>query len=152
MASATFPGVFNFMTLTNHCAKNDYAHLFDGGNSNNLGLTSLKRELRNLGDAAVKPDGKKLSDYRNIIVILIDAYTDSNGVNESAKEPCKWYDYLVDTNFITATGSLLAKNRISLPLTCSCARCESISSGNRSRRTSFPSALRTWSVPNYGSA
>ena len=51
MATATFPGVFNFMTLSNYCRRNmlddtedrRYLHVFDGGNADNLGLTSLKR-------------------------------------------------------------------------------------------------------------
>jgi len=114
MASATFPGVFNFMTLKNRCPGGDYVHLFDGGNSDNLGLTSIKRELWNLNDPAENASGPKLSDYRKIIVILIDAYTDSNGVDEHDNDPRKWYDYVVDTNFITATDSLLAKNRDNL--------------------------------------
>lgn len=111
MASATFPGVFNFMTLTNHCETNSYVHVFDGGNSDNLGLTSLKRELWYLTDTGKGPGSKRLTDYRSIIVILVDAYTDSSGVSEAANDPRKWHDYIVDTNFIAATDSLLAKNR-----------------------------------------
>lgn len=55
MATATFPGVFNFMTLRDYDRKNGicnsntedkhYLHVFDGGNADNLGLTSLKRVI-----------------------------------------------------------------------------------------------------------
>ena len=114
MASATFPGVFNFMTLKNYCAGDSYIHVFDGGNSDNLGLNSIKRVIWNLSDDGGIRGGKRLSDYRYIIVVLIDAYTNSSGVNEKDNDPRKWYDYIVDTNFITATDSLLAKNRDNL--------------------------------------
>lgn len=108
MASATFPGVFNFMTLKNLCQSGRYVHLFDGGNSDNLGLTSIKREIWNLHQS------KKLHDYKRIVVILVDAYTDSSGVPETRNDPRHWYDFVVDTNIITATDSLLAKNRVNL--------------------------------------
>jgi hypothetical protein len=110
MASATFPGVFNFMTLRNfHAAgAKEYVHMFDGGNSDNLGLTSIKRAIWQ-----TYKDGK-LEGYSKIVVILVDAYTDSSGVNSRLDDPRHWYDYIVDTNFVTATDSLLAKNRDSL--------------------------------------
>ena len=108
MASASFPGVFNFMTLKNHCHTDQYVHLFDGGNSDNLGLTSIKRELWYLHKS------HKLAGYKRIVVILVDAYTDSNGVSDSINDPRHWYDYVLDTNIITATDSLLSKNRINL--------------------------------------
>jgi NTE family protein len=45
MATASFPAVFNFMTLHNfkESNKNRYVHVFDGGNSDNLGLKSVIR-------------------------------------------------------------------------------------------------------------
>lgn len=121
MATATFPGVFNFMTLTNQCSDKkemgNYVHLFDGGNSDNLGLTSIKRAIWNLID--IKNSDKQpafLSQYKDkkIIVILIDSFTDSNGVSSDLPDPRHWYDYIADTNFITATDSLLSKNRDNL--------------------------------------
>ena len=108
MASASFPCVFNFMTLKNHCQPDKYVHLFDGGNSDNLGLTSIKRELWYLHKS------QKLAGYKRIVVILVDAYTDSNGVSESINDPRRWYDDVLDTNINTATDSLLAKNRVNL--------------------------------------
>lgn len=112
MASATFPGVFNFMTLRNFRATNttkkEYVHVFDGGNSDNLGLTSIKREIWQLYESG------KLSDYQKIVVILVDAFTDASGVSPLRNDPRRWYDYIVDTDFIIATDSLLAKNRDNL--------------------------------------
>ncbi len=43
MASASFPSVFHYMTLRNYHAENKYMHVFDGGNSDNLGLKSVMR-------------------------------------------------------------------------------------------------------------
>src|SRR6266581_4690384 len=53
MASATFPAAFNYMTLRDFHEPPDcpdhggvcYVHVFDGGNSDNLGLISIKRVL-----------------------------------------------------------------------------------------------------------
>ena len=105
MASATFPGVFNFMTLKNHCVDDQYVHVFDGGNADNLGLTSIKRAIWSLHKK------NQLKDYKKITVILVDAYVNSSGVNEKHNDPRPWYGYIVDLNFIVATDSLLAKNR-----------------------------------------
>ena len=53
MASAAFPAVFKYVTLRdyrkdNGCddKKDCFLHVFDGGNSDNLGLTSLKRIIQ----------------------------------------------------------------------------------------------------------
>lgn len=107
MASATFPGVFNFMTLENHCLgnQNQYVHVFDGGNADNLGLTSIKRAIWSLHR------NKQLKDYEKITVILVDAYVNSSGVDEKHNDPRPWYGFIVDLNFIVATDSLLGKNR-----------------------------------------
>jgi len=111
MASATFPAAFNYMTLEDfhapECLDHEgkcYLHLFDGGNSDNLGLVSLKRVL--LGDfaAAVKK-------YDRIVVILVDAFRESLGANPASPNPRKLMDYFVDTNFLDATDSLLEANR-----------------------------------------
>ena len=48
MATATFPAVFNYMTLRNYAAGDggaEYIHVFDGGNYDNLGLKSVLRML-----------------------------------------------------------------------------------------------------------
>ena len=121
MATASFPGVFNFMTLTNQCSDRremgNYVHLFDGGNADNLGLTSIKRAIWNLIDidgSSERPVFLPRYKDKKIIVILIDSFTNSNGVSSDLSDPRHWYDYVVDTNFITATDALLSKNRDSL--------------------------------------
>lgn len=111
MASASFPGVFNFMTLENFCPHNNdkkYVHLFDGGNSDNLGLTSLKRAIWNLNSK------NELKNYDKIIVISIDAATELSGVNPNKADPRGILDHIFDTNIIPATDSLLDKNRARL--------------------------------------
>ena len=44
MATASFPGAFNYMTLKDfHSDDDKYVHVFDGGNSDNLGLKSVEK-------------------------------------------------------------------------------------------------------------
>jgi len=115
MASATFPAVFNYMTLCDFtgpkdCKDNDaatYLHLFDGGNSDNLGLLSIKRAL-------LSNHGQALRRYKRIVVILVDAYRESLGANPRESDPRAAFSYLVDSNFIDSTDSLLEANRTRL--------------------------------------
>jgi predicted acylesterase/phospholipase RssA len=113
MATATFPGVFNYMTLRNFhaldadCARGSegcYLHVFDGGNADNLGLVSLKRVL-------LSHNAKYVSQYERIVVISVDAFRRPQGVESSKPDPRNAYDYIVDTNFLDSSDSLLKVNR-----------------------------------------
>lgn len=114
MASATFPGAFNFMTLRDFseppaatattAATGRYLHLFDGGNSDNLGLLSVSRVLLDNNAAA-------LEKYQRVVVVLVDAYRKSLGVSNTSPNPRGFLSYVVDTNFLDATDSLLEANR-----------------------------------------
>jgi len=107
MGTATFPGVFSYMTLANYATGTDkkpqYTHIFDGGNSDNLGIKSVSRILRTLDE-----EGKS---YKRLIVMLVDAYTGKSGVSNDDARSRKPLDLVIDTNFIDATDSLLASNR-----------------------------------------
>jgi predicted acylesterase/phospholipase RssA len=121
MATATFPGAFNFMTLcdygwnkdryqTRSCHDRDdprYLHVFDGGNADNLGLTGLKRVI---WSSIVKSERPHI-ERRKIVVILVDSFINSRGADPKQANPRGAFDYLVDTNFIDATDSLLESNR-----------------------------------------
>lgn len=75
MATASFPAVFNFVTLRNFEVSDNrerYVHVFDGGNSDNLGLKSAMRII----------DLNK-DKYGKIVVILMDAYTQSTDRNKN---------------------------------------------------------------------
>ncbi|MBS0346530.1 MAG: patatin-like phospholipase family protein [Proteobacteria bacterium] len=123
MASATFPGVFNFMTLRyfhekEYCqnrspvysdSERRYLHLFDGGNSDNLGLSSLRRVIWE--SLKKEDDGKGYIPYSKIVVILVDAFIPSLGANGKKPDPRSGFDFIVDMNFIDATDSLLETNR-----------------------------------------
>src|SRR5216117_1939470 len=112
MASATFPAAFNYMTLRDFYEPPDcpdhggvcYVHVFDGGNSDNLGLISIKRVL--LSDRA-----RATSEYERIVVVFVDAFRRSLGVSPSSADPRGVLSYVIDTNFLDATGSLLEANR-----------------------------------------
>jgi predicted acylesterase/phospholipase RssA len=120
MSTATFPGVFNFMTLRDFCWKKGadnakdarYLHVFDGGNGDNLGLTSLKRVIWHaLADRDARPT---LSPYKKVIVIQVDAHIDPRGADPGESDPRGAFDFILDTNFIDATDSLLEANRARL--------------------------------------
>lgn len=103
MASATFPAVFNYMTLKNYkesTGKKKYVHLFDGGVHDNLGLQSVQKIIE-----------KNEAKYKKIIIILADAYTKSQGVDNKQCDPRKFFDYAVDLNFMDGVDSLLSANR-----------------------------------------
>ncbi len=112
MATASFPAAFNYMTLRDlhepaTCPDHVptcYLHVFDGGNADNLGLTSVKRVLLSDGAAVLR-------DYERIVVVLVDAYRRSLGVDPRSANPRSLLDYVVDTNFLDATDSLLEANR-----------------------------------------
>jgi predicted acylesterase/phospholipase RssA len=109
MATASFPGIFSFMTLQdlNSPNKSYYLHLFDGGNSDNLGLTSIKRVLVKNYDSNKTP--------APTLVISIDAFTgDDSGVNPNDPDPRSAFSYFIDLNFLDASDSLLQSNRAKL--------------------------------------
>jgi NTE family protein len=103
MASACFPSVFNFLNLRNFNENEKYIHVFDGGNSDNLGLLSVFWILDNA-------KGK----YKKIILILVDSFTESSGVSDVVPDGRKPLDYIVDSNFMDSFDCLLSRNRESL--------------------------------------
>ena len=111
MATATFPAVFNYMTLQDYrhsgtpaCDNRDcFVHVFDGGNADNLGLKSVSGMLDELPCQA--------GNYDRLVVILVDAYTNNSGIDGAKADPRAGLDFFVDTNFLDATDSLLSANR-----------------------------------------
>lgn len=119
MASSAFPLVFPSMTLRDFrpnaspaCPGQDtpecrrYLHVFDGGNSDNLGLRSIKRALLQL-----KVDDKLDQDYDKIVVLLVDAFTKPRGTSRVDADPRSPIGFLLDTNVSDAVDSLLQTNR-----------------------------------------
>lgn len=106
MASSTFPGVFNFMTLKNYAistaSASRYLHLFDGGNVDNLGVESVKHLIQDNKD-----------DYDKIIVMILDAYVESKGSSDQEYDERKLSDYVIDSNLIDSFDSLLKNSRYS---------------------------------------
>lgn len=105
-ASAAFPGLFNYVTLRDYSKnnkKNVYVHVFDGGNADNLGIKSLKK--------AIDENQKK---FKNIIVILVDAFVNaSGGIDRNKKDGRKGYflTRIVDMNFLDSLDILLQTKR-----------------------------------------
>jgi predicted acylesterase/phospholipase RssA len=98
MASAAFPGVFSYVTLKDYRSTGKksparYMHVFDGGNSDNLGLTSAKRIILNNRDR-----------YRHFVVLLVDSHTSARG---AARHEPDVRNRVVDKNFVSSFGTLL---------------------------------------------
>ncbi len=104
MASAAFPGVFNYATLRNYSADDGkkYVHIFDGGNKDNLGLESLKNLKLPLVDR-----------YKSVIVILVDAYVKPKGVDPGSYDARtkNLFSYLIDFNFMKTFDTLMQATR-----------------------------------------
>ncbi len=123
MASSSFPLVFPNHTLqdyrpgalTTYCEKNrddelkctdkQYLHVFDGGNSDNLGLKSIKRALFQM-----EAQGR-LDDYDRIVVVLVDAFTRPRGASRLDPDPRGTLGLLLDANVSDAVDALLQNNR-----------------------------------------
>lgn len=121
MGSSAFPLVFASMTLRDFrpmatppcppgtaerpCHDERYLHIFDGGNSDNLGLRSVKRALLQL-----QVEGR-LQDYDRIVVLLVDSFTTPRGAARDDPDPRSLISLLVDTNMSDAVDSLLQTNR-----------------------------------------
>ena len=105
MASASFPSVFNYMHLRDYRFKHEkYTHLFDGGNSDNLGIKSAFGILDNTREK-----------YDTFILILVDVFTHGGGVSDGMLDGREWpIDFVVDTNFLDSFDSLLSRNRVNL--------------------------------------
>lgn len=108
MASASFPAAFNSMTLKNFNKDtvDQYFHVFDGGNIDNLGLASVKRIINK--NIAQSPENY----YSKIIVVLVDSYTENMGISSSRYDGRDMLSYIADLNFIDSFNSLLSINRL----------------------------------------
>ncbi len=99
MASAAFPAVFQSVTLKDYSQKDDwYVHLFDGGASDNLGITALREIVKERTDK----NSKKL-------IIVIDAHKANYGKDPRDPDPRSLLDYYIDSNFIDAYQTLMAE-------------------------------------------
>ncbi len=121
MASAAFPLVFPNMTLRDfsplaepECkdAENTrglcyrYLHVFDGGNSDNLGLATVKRVLFEAAAA------RRFDEFKRIVVISVDAFTRPAGTSSKFSDSrVDLFSYLLDANLVSAVDSLLQANR-----------------------------------------
>ena len=121
MASSAFPLVFPNVTLRDYRAKSRqecagaeappacnelrYLHVFDGGNSDNLGLKSIKRTLLDLDVRG------ELDKYQRVVVLLVDAFTKPAGARRTEPDPRSLLSLFLDMNFMEAFDALLQANR-----------------------------------------
>jgi len=109
MASSAFPLVFANMSLRDHrSAEPQYLHVFDGGNSDNLGLRSVKRMLLELAISG------GLNGIDRIVVLQVDAYGQPRGVSPRRADPRGVMGRFVDDNALDAVDALLQNNRQAL--------------------------------------
>ena len=102
MASASFPGAFNYVTLRDFREK-QYVHLLDGGAYDNLGLNAVKTAMEAQAGSTVGP--------KHRVVIIIDAYMTLDNRMSRQAELRSWTDYIVDSNFFVAYDTLLTSLR-----------------------------------------
>lgn len=105
MASASFPGAFNYVTLRDFRTRT-YIHLLDGGAYDNLGLNAIRTAMEarsNLGPGGERP--------ANRVVVIIDAYMALDNDLSREAEVRSWTDYIVDSNFFVAYDTLLTSLR-----------------------------------------
>ena len=102
MASASFPGAFNYVTLRDFRNQN-YVHLLDGGAYDNLGLNAIR--------TAMKPTVDANSGLENRVVIIVDAYMGLENDMAKKAEVRSWTDYILDSNFFVAYDTLLTALR-----------------------------------------
>ena len=152
MASSAFPLIFPSQTLQDHrpaalqtycqddrhgelkCTDKQYLHVFDGGNSDNLGLKSIKRALFQM-----EVDGRLTHD--RIIVLQIDAFTRPRGASRLTADPRGTVGLLLDANVSDAVDSLLQNNRDSLLGEFDAARLRWNDGDCKSQTRELPSAL-----------
>jgi len=105
MASAAFPGVFNYVTLKNYNYKDKdrYIHVFDAGTRDNLGLPTVIE--------IITKDENDCKKYKHIIVILVDSYSSPKGISENKFDPREYFGHFIDMNILDAFSSLLESNR-----------------------------------------
>lgn len=115
MASSTFPGVFQHVTLKNFASrlasesaqeenpKSTYLHLLDGGTWDNLGLEAVKKVI----NESTTPE----NNPTRLLVISIDAFPLFKGKDGQKPDPRDFIDYFVDTNFLDAFDVLLTSVR-----------------------------------------
>jgi predicted acylesterase/phospholipase RssA len=115
-ASAAFPGVFDDLTLASYGRSSDsganvagYLHLFDGGPSDNLGVDALSdiaaRWFTTYAGSSAPPNG--------CLLIVVDAFPSQTGriMLGDQRDPRRFYDHLIDFNFMDATDALLQRRR-----------------------------------------
>ena len=123
MASASFPGVFNYMTLSDFSPEmpadgepatrrqlqncpttpgqepSAYLHVFDGGTVDNLGLESVRQVIIDQRD-----------NYDYFVVISVDSYLQS-GADNTKPDVRGFWGHLIDSDALTTYDSLLTANR-----------------------------------------
>ncbi|MEO8153951.1 MAG: patatin-like phospholipase family protein [Rhizobacter sp.] len=152
MASSAFPLVFPSQTLQDYrpsalqtycqddrngelkCTDKQYLHVFDGGNSDNLGLKSIKRALFQM-----EAEGRLTHD--RIIVLLVDAFTRPRGASRLNPDPRGTVGLLLDANLSDAVDSLLQNNRSKLMGEFDSARLRWTDGDCRPETRELPSAL-----------
>jgi hypothetical protein len=110
MASCAVPGAFHDITLRDHSAgtRESYEHLLDGGNSDNLGVTTLLNMVKELYNGRDHPKG--------CFLFVVDAYPYPQFPAHRHKADTRSaIDFFLDTNSAASfADALLMARRINL--------------------------------------
>ncbi len=102
VSSSAFPAVFNYTTLrdfTKVGPDRRYLHLYDGGSRDNLGLTTVSQIIEASSES-----------YQRVVVLLVDAYLEPQGISHTLPDARTGFDFFVDTNFLDSIDNLLSTN------------------------------------------
>lgn len=111
MASASFPGIFNSVTLAAYPPENSskptqYLHLIDGGPSDNLGLEGI------FGKAAEQLNARDDDARPECMIIAIDAYASGDPERRQwLRDVRGWSGRLIDPNFSDSIDAMLQRRR-----------------------------------------
>lgn len=109
MASGAFPAAFHNVTLQNYriSASHHYEHLYDGGPSDNLGIQTLLEAARKLYKTTNPQEEPK-----GCFLFVVDAYPFQELPGHVVEaDTRKAVDFIIDTNAVAATDSLLTARR-----------------------------------------
>ncbi|MBE9529296.1 MAG: patatin-like phospholipase family protein [Proteobacteria bacterium] len=104
MASASFPAIFHSVTLKDFMKYPDkqehFLHLMDGGIKDNFGFNTIEELLK-----------KNIERYDRVVIIVVDAHTDSDGASDTQRDTRSLSDYIIDKNAMDSINIMLADTR-----------------------------------------
>jgi predicted acylesterase/phospholipase RssA len=111
MASGAFPGVFHDITLTQRSKSGRrFLNVYDGGATDNLGVTTLLAQLAPLLERVPFP-WREPSPVSGCFLVVVDATRSNQTAGAWSSSPRSWRDIFIDGNVIHAIDAVFRKDR-----------------------------------------